>query len=215
MHPLFVCFIPFFFYWGTCGLFQCFLPKISKSKDEVNTVTPRKVLFNVIGVTLLATLGNFGLYYFNLLHRDMLRFLYILLGIWWIDTVEYFVHLTMHGTPFLYKLAHKEHHRLNIPYHYGALYNSSYEANITGSILTVGFILFGFSFHEFIIVTSLANIATVIDHVDLREYPLLRFLSKDNFHVLHHSKYQNYNFQQPFFTYYDRFFGTYKNQKIE
>lgn len=211
MHPFLLSFIPFFSYWLTCGIFQYLLPRGNKTKNDMNTVTPQKVLINVIGVTLLATLGNLGLYYFNLLHQNTLRIFYILLGIWWIDTVEYFVHLTMHRIPYLYRLAHKEHHRLNVPYHYGALYNSSYEANITGSILTLGFIFLGFSFPEFIVITSLANIATVIDHVDLREYPSLKFLTKGNFHVLHHGKYQNFNFQQPFFTYYDRLFGTYKS----
>ena len=59
-----------------------------------------------------------------------------------------------------------------------------------------------FSFNEYIIVISLANIATVLDH----SY----FNYKNYFHYLHHSKYQNYNFQQPFFTYWDRLFRTYK-----
>jgi sphinganine C4-monooxygenase len=213
MSTLLLCFIPFVTYWTACGLFELIFPSNPQDKNVTNTVSPKKVFINVLGVTMFATLGNFALYYFHLLDYEKFRFLYVILGIWWIDTVEYFVHLTMHRIPYLYRLAHKEHHRLNVPYHYGAFYNSSYEANITGSILTIGFILLGFSFYEFILVTSLANIATVIDHVDFRSYSdskISKFLSKNNFHYIHHSTHQNCNFQQPFFTYYDRIFGTYK-----
>ena len=198
-------FIPFLSYWTTCGLLEFFFPRQNKSDTSLNTVEPKKVFIDVLYVTLLATLGNLALYYTGLLEVNKFRFLYVILGIWWIDTVEYFVHFIMHRIPYLYKSIHKEHHRLHTPYHYGALYNSSYEAGITGNILTIGFIFFGFSYFEFILVTSLANIATVLDHTDLGKY-------SSKFHYLHHNKYLQCNFQQPFFTYYDRLFGTYKGE---
>jgi sterol desaturase/sphingolipid hydroxylase (fatty acid hydroxylase superfamily) len=220
MNTSILCFIPFICYWGFCGILELFSKKIDKENlTNLNTVDPKKVFIDVLYVTLLATLGNFLLYYFNVFDTGKFRVFYIVLGIWWIDTVEYFVHFTMHRIPWMYKTIHKEHHRLHIPYHYGALYNSSYEAGITGNILVIGFILFKFSFSEFITVTSLANIATILDHIDLHDYIepethrfgfLIKIVSKNNFHYLHHSKYFQYNFQQPFFTYYDRIFGTYK-----
>ena len=216
MNASILCFVPFLCYWGFCGILELFPKKIVKDNlSNLNTVEPKKVFIDVLYVTLLATLGNFALYYFNLLNIDKFRIFYVFLGIWWIDTVEYFVHFIMHRVPTFYRKIHKEHHRLHIPYHYGALYNSSYEAGITGNILTIGFVLFGFSFYEFILVTSLANIATILDHIDLNEYihpesVFFKIISKNKFHYLHHSKYPHYNFQQPFFTYYDRIFGTYK-----
>jgi sterol desaturase/sphingolipid hydroxylase (fatty acid hydroxylase superfamily) len=221
MNHSLLCFVPFLCYWGFCGILELLPKKLVKdSHVNLNTVEPKKVFIDVLYVTLLATLGNFVLYYFNILNTEKFRIFYIFLGIWWIDTVEYFVHFVIHRIPTLYKTIHKEHHRLHIPYHYGALYNSSYEAGITGNILTIGFILFGFSFYEFIFVTSLANIATILDHIDLKEYidinstswlsVILKYINKNDFHYLHHSKYFQYNFQQPFFTYYDRLFGTYK-----
>jgi sterol desaturase/sphingolipid hydroxylase (fatty acid hydroxylase superfamily) len=175
------------------------------SKD-FNTISEKEVLKNVLPLTASTILGNCLLFYFNIISKDVFRWYYILIGIWWIDTIEYATHYIMHKVPFLYKNFHKEHHRLNITYSYGALYNSNIEATVTSSMMIFGFYLLGISFPEFIVVTTLANIATVLDHSE----ELTFFNYKKRFHDLHHSKYQNSNFQQPFFTYYDRLFGTYK-----
>jgi len=172
----------------------------------LNTIPHEKVFKNVLSLTLSTIPANCLLFYFNIISKDDFRWHYLLIGIWWIDTIEYATHYIMHKIPFLYKNFHKEHHRLHIPYSYGALYNSTFEAGLTSSMMLYGFYLLGISFPEFIAVTALANIATVLDHSN----ELTFFNYKRKFHHLHHSKYQNANFQQPFFTYYDRLFGTYR-----
>ena len=205
--------IPFLSYWATC-LFCFFFskhkPTISSknTESEVHTtlLSPNKVLRNVLSLTLSTIPVNCLIYYFNIISKDDFRWYYLLIGLWWIDTIEYATHYIMHKVPFLYKNFHKEHHRIHIPYSFGALYNSTFEATLTSSMMLYGFYLLGISFPEFIVVTALANIATVLDHSN----ELTFFNYKHKFHNLHHSKYQNSNFQQPFFTYYDRLFGTYK-----
>lgn len=198
-------YIPFLAYWLTCAILSLFKIGVVNEESIIlkNSVKRIDVFANVFMVTLSTILGNFLLDFLNIFKPEILRWYYIPIGIWWVDTIEYFVHYIMHKVPFLYKLMHKEHHRLQIPYSYGALYNSSPEAISTSSLMLLGFYYLGFSYKEFIIVTTLANIATVIDHTDIISY-------KKRFHYLHHTAYQNCNFQQPFFTYYDRLFGTYK-----
>ena len=196
--------IPFFAYWLTCSFCLLFQRKVEKK--NYNTISKNKVFTNVLSLTASTILGNCILLFFNIISKDCIRWYYILIGIWWIDTIEYVTHYIMHKIPFLYKNFHKEHHRLINSYSFGALYNSTFEASITSCAMIYGFYLLGISFPEFIIVTTLANIATVLDHSE----ELTFFNYKHRFHDLHHSQYQNSNFQQPFFTYYDKLFGTYR-----
>ena len=44
-----------------------------------------------------------------------------------LDTWQYFLHRAMHVNKFLYKHLHSVHHRLYVPYAYGALYNHPLE----------------------------------------------------------------------------------------
>lgn len=198
----FICSLPFILYWGTCLVLNLFnIGNPDEKHLKLNIVNKQKVFYNVLGGTIMHTIISGNLYYFNILDLIQLRYQYILYGVILVDTIEYFMHRSLHKFKFLYKY-HKVHHELNNPYNFGALYNSTVEGILESFLLLSGFILCNFSFYEYIIVISLANIATVIDHTNLN--------IKNNFHYLHHSKYQNYNFQQPFFTYYDRIFGTYK-----
>lgn len=193
--------IPFVAYWLTCGFCGC----IGKSNEKiVNSVDKKTVFYNVLSVTGSAVLGTCAFLYFDIISSSVFRFWYVLIGIWWIDTIEYVTHYVMHKVPFLYKNFHKIHHQLVIPYAFGALYNSTLEAGLTSSMMMYGFYLLGISYPEFIVVTTLANIATVLDHSE----SLAKLGFKNKFHQLHHSKYQNKNFQQPFFTYYDKLFDT-------
>jgi sterol desaturase/sphingolipid hydroxylase (fatty acid hydroxylase superfamily) len=160
-------FIPFLAYWSTC-LFCAWLGKHKPSEksfhDSKNTISAEKVFKNVLSLTASTIPGNCLLLSFNIISKNDFRWYYLLIGIWWIDTIEYATHYIMHKIPFLYKNFHKEHHRLHNPYSFGALYNSSFEATLTSSMMLYGFYLLGISFPEFITVTTLANIATVLDH---------------------------------------------------
>ncbi|KAG2241558.1 hypothetical protein Bca52824_096455 [Brassica carinata] len=51
-----------------------------------------------------------------------------------IDTWQYFIHRYMHINKFLYKHIHSQHHRLIVPYSYGALYNHPLEGLLLDTI---------------------------------------------------------------------------------
>ncbi|KAK1807080.1 Sphingolipid C4-hydroxylase sur2, partial [Friedmanniomyces endolithicus] len=44
-----------------------------------------------------------------------------------VDTWQYFIHRAMHMNKYLYTAIHSRHHRLYVPYAYGALYNHPVE----------------------------------------------------------------------------------------
>ena len=64
-----------------------------------------------------------------------------------------------------------------------------------------------YSLLEFNIVNSIAYVATVLQHTDLNTF-------HSNYHRVHHEKNVNCNYQQPFFTYWDRLFGTYVDPNL-
>ena len=50
------------------------------------------------------------------------------------DTWQYFLHRGMHVNKFLYKHLHSVHHRLYVPYAFGALYNHPFEGFLLDSV---------------------------------------------------------------------------------
>jgi len=193
---------PFIVYWVTSLFIELFVEEDVKDKIISNGVSKKRVFINTFFATLSTVAINILIVDLNILPKENCRLEYIFLGIWWIDTVEYFIHRVMHSNSFLYKNCHKTHHELHDTYSFGSLYNGFFEHCLTSPTIFFGIYYFGFSFSEYIIISVLANIATIIDHTYINY--------KNRFHYLHHSKYHNYNFQQPFFTYYDRILGTYK-----
>ena len=195
-------FIPFLSYWGTVLFVETVkFFKYKEENDIKNEVDRLTVFTNTTISTLFMTLINFLISYYEIVEKERMSLWYILLGIWMIDTIEYIYHYALHKYAFLYKHVHKIHHQLHHPYSYSALYNHTIEGMLEMILILSGYLLFQFSFNEIIIVTSLANVATVLDH---------SFLTwKKGFHMIHHNGNMNYNFQQPFFTYYDQLFGTY------
>lgn len=107
------------------------------------------------------------------------------------------MHRALHYFPYLYRHLHAMHHQIKEPCGYAALFQSSNEALIETFGLTTVFFVTGFFFEEFMIVTTMAVIATVCDHT-----------GGSTFHAIHHTLHPHRNFQQPFFTYYDYMFGT-------
>ena len=185
--------------------------KISKTKNSFykenkNRVSRSKAFLTVLITLLLQIPTNYFLFLYFFSTTEV-RFYYIFLGIFLIDTVEYFCHRLYHTVPWLYKNAHKVHHEMVVPYTYGALYNSALESIITSSAMLLGFYYFNFNFLEYIVTISLSYFCTVCDHAYL-------FQNKIGFHCIHHEINSNKNFQQPFFTFYDKLFGTYQESYV-
>ena len=62
--------IPFLAYWlavAFCSLFNSGKSLESNSKQDFNTVSPKKVFWSVLSLTLSAALGNCLLLYFNIM----------------------------------------------------------------------------------------------------------------------------------------------------
>ncbi|KIJ61980.1 hypothetical protein HYDPIDRAFT_169366 [Hydnomerulius pinastri MD-312] len=154
----------------------------------------------------------------------------LLLSMFILDTWEYFLHRLMHSNKFLYKHFHSVHHRLYIPYAYGAMYNHPLEGFIldtcgallasTISGLTVRQAMFFFTF---------STAKGIHDHCGYN-FPLdpFQFLSGNNveYHDIHHQASvksfagvglrtigMKSNFSQPFFTHWDTILGTRMTKK--
>lgn len=143
-----------------------------------------------------------------------------LIGMIILDTWQYFIHKYLHTNKYLYQNIHSRHHRLIVPYAYGALYNHPLEGLLVDTIGgALSFLLSGMSPKLSIFFFSFATLKAVDDHCGfLFPCNVFHFLFKNNsaFHDIHHQIYGvKYNYSQPFFVIWDRVFGTYMDYCIE
>lgn len=136
-----------------------------------------------------------------------------------IDTWQFILHRYMHMNKFLYRHLHSVHHRLNVPYAFGALYNSILEGFLLDTLGTgCAHLITGLSPREAIILYTFSTMKTVDDHCG---YALpwdpfqILFPNNATYHDIHHQHFGiKTNFSQPFFTFWDKIFGTeYKGMK--
>lgn len=137
-----------------------------------------------------------------------------------LDTWQYFMHRYMHHSKFLYKHIHSQHHRLVVPYAFGALYNHPLEGLLLDTIGgALSFLLSGMTPRSSIFFFSFATIKTVDDHCGLwLPGNLFHVFFQNNtaYHDVHHQLYgSKYNFSQPFFVVWDRILGTYMPYSLE
>lgn len=137
-----------------------------------------------------------------------------------LDTWQYFMHRYMHHNKFLYRHIHSQHHRLVVPYAFGALYNHPVEGLLLDTIGgALSFLLSGMSPRTSIFFFSFATLKTVDDHCGLwlpGNLFHLFFRNNSAYHDIHHQLYGNkYNFSQPFFVMWDRILGTYMPYSLE
>ena len=193
----FIACVPFVAYWITC---VCTLPLSQpqlNDRDSNRVIGSRQVFLH----TFVSSLGSIPFYY--LLCQDRLfpagleiRWGFLLAGVWMVDTVEYIWHYTVHHCPYLMRF-HAVHHQIHRPYGHAAWYQSTMDSVTELIGMTLVFWMCGYRYEEFVVVMTLAVVATVCEHV-----------GEKSFHGLHHSTHPHCNFQQPFFSYYDYWFGT-------
>ncbi|GMI75354.1 sphingoid base hydroxylase 2 [Hibiscus trionum] len=137
-----------------------------------------------------------------------------------LDTWQYFMHRYFHHNKFLYRRFHSHHHRLVVPYAFGAIYSHPLEAflfDIIGGALSYS--ISGMSPRTSIYFFSFATVKSVDDHCGV-------WLPGNLFHILfnnnsayhdvhHHLCGGKYNFSQPFFVMWDRIMGTYMPYSLE
>ncbi|KAF2461983.1 protein SUR2 [Lineolata rhizophorae] len=130
-----------------------------------------------------------------------------------LDTWQYFLHRAMHLNKYLYVTFHSRHHRLYVPYAYGALYNHPFEGFLLDTAGTgIAYLLTGMTVRQAMIFFTLSSVKTVDDHCGyaLPWDPLQRLWPNNAaFHDIHHQSWGiKSNFSQPFFTFWDRLLGT-------
>ena len=130
-----------------------------------------------------------------------------------LDTWQYFLHRAMHINKFLYKHLHSVHHRLYVPYAFGALYNHPIEGfllDTLGALLSES--LAGLSVRQATFFFVVSTCKTVDDHCgyNLPFDPLQMFSGNTaDYHDIHHQTIGiKSNFSQPWFVHWDVILGT-------
>ncbi|CCH58090.1 hypothetical protein TBLA_0A02900 [Henningerozyma blattae CBS 6284] len=146
-------------------------------------------------------------------YRYGLSFVKLTLGFMFIDTWQYWLHYLMHANRRLYKMFHSVHHRLYVPYAYGALYNAPMEGLILDTLGTgLAMVLTGLTHREELVLFTFATLKTVDDHCGyaIPADPFQWFFPNNAvYHDIHHQTFgMNYNFAQPFFTFWDSLVNT-------
>lgn len=130
-----------------------------------------------------------------------------------VDTWQYFLHRAMHMNKFLYTTLHIRHHRLYVPYAYGALYNHPVEGFLLDTLGTgLAYLVTGMTIRQGMWFFTMSTIKTVDDHCGYAfPWDPLQHLTSNNaaYHDIHHQSWGiKTNFSQPFFTFWDRFLNT-------
>ncbi|KAM0812509.1 putative Fatty acid hydroxylase domain-containing protein [Seiridium cardinale] len=136
-----------------------------------------------------------------------------LVAVSFVDTWQYFLHRAMHMNKWMYTTFHSRHHRLYVPYAYGALYNHPFEGFLLDTAgAGLGYLVSGMTPRQGIFFFTASTIKTVDDHCGYAlPWDPLQHLSGNNatYHDIHHQSWGiKTNFSQPFFTIWDRVLGT-------
>jgi len=129
------------------------------------------------------------------------------------DTWQYFLHRYFHDNKYLYRRFHSVHHRLYVPYAFGALYNHWFEGLLLDTLGAV--IAHSLSFmtvRQAIVLFTFSTLKTVDDHcgyaLPFDPFQLL-FPNNSTYHDIHHRTWGiKYNFSQPFYVHWDTILGT-------
>lgn len=108
---------------------------------------------------------------------------------------------------------HSRHHRLYVPYAYGALYNHWFEGFLLDTLgASIAYKLAGMNTRQGMVFFTGSTIKTVDDHCGYSlPWDPLQLITSNNagYHDVHHQSWGiKTNFSQPFFTFWDRILGT-------
>ncbi|KAI5122305.1 hypothetical protein M0805_002381 [Coniferiporia weirii] len=137
----------------------------------------------------------------------------LLFAMFCIDTWQYFLHRAFHVNKFLYRHFHSWHHRLYVPYAYGALYNHPLEGFLLDTLgAALAHWLSRMSVRQACVLFAFSTMKTIDDHCGYR-LPLdplqILFGNNADYHDIHHQIIGiKSNFAQPFFIHWDVILGT-------
>ncbi|KAK9246342.1 fatty acid hydroxylase superfamily-domain-containing protein [Lipomyces tetrasporus] len=144
----------------------------------------------------------------------------IIVAFFVLDTWQYFLHRAMHNYKYLYRTFHSRHHRLYVPYAFGALYNHPFEGLLMDTLgAGLAFKLCGLTIRESLIFFSFSTLKTVDDHCGYAlPFDPLQIIFQNNaaYHDIHHQQFGiKTNYSQPFFIVWDKWLGTqYKGNRV-
>lgn len=130
-----------------------------------------------------------------------------------LDTWQYFLHRAMHMNKWLYTTLHSRHHRLYVPYAYGALYNHPVEGFLLDTVgAGIAYKLSLMTTRQGMLFFAFSSMKTVDDHCGYSlPFDPFQHISGNNaaYHDIHHQSWGiKTNFAQPYFTFWDRILGT-------
>ncbi|KKK20740.1 hypothetical protein ARAM_002714 [Aspergillus rambellii] len=163
--------------------------------------------------TLAPAFASWELALANFIYWYFVPALQLILGICIVDTWQYFLHRAMHLNRWLYVRFHSRHHRLYVPYAFGALYNHPVEGFLLDTAGTgVAFLISGMTHRQGMCFFTFSTIKTVDDHCGYSfPWDPLQHVTSNNaaYHDIHHQSWGiKTNFSQPFFIFWDRLFDT-------
>ncbi|TRM65233.1 fatty acid hydroxylase superfamily-domain-containing protein [Schizophyllum amplum] len=130
-----------------------------------------------------------------------------------IDTWQYFLHRLMHENKWLYRQFHSWHHRLYVPYAFGALYNHPVEGFLLDTVgAGIAEAVTGMSVRQAMVLFTISTLKTVDDHCGYKlPFDPLQMVTSNNadYHDIHHQTIGiKSNYAQPFFVHWDTLLGT-------
>ncbi|EMC92017.1 hypothetical protein BAUCODRAFT_38034 [Baudoinia panamericana UAMH 10762] len=163
--------------------------------------------------TIAPAFASWELFTAKALYHLAIPGMQFLLAICILDTWQYFLHRLMHTSRYLYNAFHSRHHRLYVPYAYGALYNHPFEGFLLDTLGTcIAYLVSGMTVRQSMWFFTMTTIKTVDDHCGyVFPWDPLQKLTSNNagYHDVHHQSWGiKTNFSQPYFTFWDELLGT-------
>ncbi|KAI5286178.1 hypothetical protein KEM52_002112, partial [Ascosphaera acerosa] len=130
-----------------------------------------------------------------------------------VDSWQYFLHRAMHTNRWLYATFHSRHHRLYVPYAFGALYNHPFEGFLLDTAgAGLAYLVTGMTPRQGMLFFTGSTLKTIDDHCGYKlPWDPLQLLTSNNaaYHDIHHQSWGiKTNYAQPFFTFWDKLLGT-------
>ncbi|KAG1723728.1 fatty acid hydroxylase superfamily-domain-containing protein [Suillus paluster] len=198
-------------------------PEISVARCQSEMKDLGRTLVSVV-IRLLGE--ETGVKFLELRGPEMTHWLYwwgipaaqILFAMFIVDTWQYLLHRLMHTNKYLYKKIHSVHHKLHVPYAFGALYNHPVEGFLLDSLGSgVAECLARLSVRQSIFLFAFSTCKTVDDHCGYNfPFDPFQMMSGNNadYHDIHHQTIGiKSNFSQPFFVHWDALLGTRMTRK--
>ncbi|CAL8580638.1 Sphingolipid C4-hydroxylase sur2 [Xanthoria parietina] len=135
------------------------------------------------------------------------------LAVFFSDSWQYFWHRAMHTNKWMFRNIHAHHHKIYVPYAFGAFYNTLTEAFLLDTVgTTLSLMLSGLTIRQTMFFSTISVMKGVDDHCGYRlPWDPLQWGNEQNtaFHDVHHQSWGiKSNYSQLYTTFWDHFCNT-------